>query len=158
MGQFTELIKERDSFAGTIQYNQAVNNATLTSGSVDMSKFNRCQFIVAVSSLLPGASVNAYLQESAYPNNFQPTNIVSPGSGANPTLNSAITTANTCATLELNSTQMTKRYLSCVAGEYNVQGVGLSIIPYATDPRYPPQNSPTTSDVASVNQRIAVGF
>ena len=141
MAGFTELIKERQGLAAlnTGLLNVSVNGST-NSGTLDMSLFNRGQFIVGVGS---GGTGNAYLKQCANANGTGATNLqMSPQ-------NAAALTANTLVTLECRSDQMTARYLlvqivTDLAAQAFAIGEGF-------DRRYAPT---TPADNASVLTRL----
>lgn len=138
---FTEQLKERDSIAGTPIHPASLNGAQ-NSGTVDMSKFNRVQFMGGVGTLGTNATIDARLEESDNSNGASGVNIT----GASIT---QINAANKHFTIEVRADQLSKRYVRCVV----TVGVAASVItcyPIGTAAR----NKPATSnDDASVNER-----
>lgn len=137
----TELVKERQGLAalnGGLAI-ASVNGSTNT-GTIDMSKFNRAQFIVGIGSAGTG---NAYLKQSANSNGTGATNIQ-----MNPQ-NAAALGANGFVTLEARSDQLTSRYLLCqivTDAAYNVVAIGEGF-----EPRFEPANA---ADNAAINTRL----
>ncbi len=143
---YTELLKERDSIAGTPVYPQSLNGASGTTGTVDMSKFNRVQFIGGIGTKTNGCVVSCYLQETNNSDGSSATNIASVA------ITAITNTANNGFTLEVFAGQLTKRY---VVGVINVATAAATVmlIPVATEARFQPCNN---NDDATVVQRIYV--
>src|SRR5437868_5207660 len=101
---YTEQLSQALSIAGTEIDPVSQTAATVTTGSVDMSKFHRAIFVVMVGSVGAAGTVDAKLQESNA-SNF--------GSGVSDIGGSSITqvtVSNKIVTLEMRADQMTKRY------------------------------------------------
>ncbi len=147
MAGFTETIREGVSIPGAPVYPISTNNATRTTGVVDMSKFNRVTFLGEIGAITALSSVRGYLQESDYANGASATNI----SGA--IVTNIVNTANSAFTIEVNSTQLTKRYVVGVIEENATLAATIGMYPLATQPRYHPSNS---NDVNTVLQRVVV--
>lgn len=146
---FTELLKEALSLNGA-GIPAASHNGTTNTGAIDMSKFGRAMFIIDVGTLGASGTLDGSLYESDFPNTAAPNNQI-----ANSAL-TQITVANRRATIEVNATQMTRRYLFLntsnlvAASVYSACGLG-------AEPRDHPAN---TYDYAGsdslVMQRVAV--
>lgn len=142
---FTQQLKERDAIAAAPVYPRTLNSATANTGAVDASKFARIQFLVVVGSLTNTPPVSASLYQT------------NESSGANATQisGSAITniaTSNRMATLEVQSPQLTARYVYCSVACTGDPGV-VACIPIGTEGRYPPVNN---NDVNTVTERLVV--
>ena len=144
---FTELLKEALSLNGACIPAASHNSVTNTGNpGIDMSKFGRAMFSINMGTLGNSGTLDASLYESDFSNGAAPNNII-----ANTTI-TQITAANKRVTVELNATQMTRRYLFCstnnqvAASIYSVDGWG-------AEPRDHPAN---TYDYTDVSQRLAV--
>ena len=146
MPGFTEMGREQMSIAGE-PINCGVGGVPTgqkNTGTVDMSKFHRCIFLINVGSHVAG-TVDGSIRETDESGGGNSTNI----SGSSL---AQITSANVQASLEVNATQVTKRYIlfgGVVAGAT----VNMAVIPIGFQARNSPAN---VADVASVNQRKAV--
>lgn len=140
---FTETLAQRDSIAGTPLHPATYNGANNT-GFVDMSLFNRVEFIGALGANGTAATLDGYLQESNNTN----------GTGATPVTGSNLTqiaSANSRFTMECRSDQLTKRYVRAVLTISVASSA--CCFPIATHHRYGPQGS----DVDTTNsQRVVV--
>ena len=141
---FTELVKERDALPATPVWPQTVSSAFATTGTIDMTNYARCE-VRGVVGALGAATVTAWLQSSANSAGTSPTTV----SGS--TIN-AITTANKTFTIELQSSQLTERYLQGVISVASSTAI-VAITAMGTCARYSPAN---TADAASVAQRLVV--
>lgn len=141
---FTELVRERDGLNAAAIYPASLNNTNLTTGALDMSKFARC-CLFGLAGAGATASVRAYLQETANSNGAGAVNI----SGA--IITNIVNTANQQFTVEVDATQLTKRYVVGVIEENSAIAKIVSGVLIGTDHRYGPAN---TSDSTSVNQRV----
>ncbi len=142
----TETLKERDSLAANAVCSVSLNSTTATTGSVDMSKFFRVQFL-GVGAAGATGTITSYIIESANSNMAGNTNV----NGT--TITSIVNGANQQWGMELNATQLlaTSRYVAGVVTE--TQGIAkiVSLIPVATGGRYPPVNN---NDAGQVNTRV----
>lgn len=141
---YTQLIKERDAFAGTPIHPTSATS-TQTTGCVDMSKYNRVIFIISVGTLGSSGTVNAKLQ----------TGNASDGSDAADFTGGAITQIDTAgskiATIEISAAEMgTKRYAR-VSMTTAVASSIVGVYPIATEGRFPPI---TSGSVAAVVQQL----
>lgn len=136
---FTEALKERDSLNAAGIPPQSLNG-TANSTAVDMSLFNRVQFLVYTG--VGAFSVNAALQQG---NNANGSDAAAITNGAAASVNSA----NAGFTLEIASNQLTGRYVRVQL--VTIGAVLVAAVPVATEPRYHPANS---YDAAFVNQRF----
>ncbi len=132
MAGFCENLQERDSFAATPIY-PASNSGTQGTGAVDMSKFNRVQFLWGVGTVGANASVQFYLAQ---------TNDSTGASGVNLTSSSPtnISVAGNVGSIEVQAEQLTARYVVCNA-VVTVNACVLSVFPYGTMARYQPANT-----------------
>ena len=119
--------------------------ATVTTGGVDMSKFERVMFVVMVGAVTTG-TVDAKLQESATSGGTY-TDIA----GASIT---QITTSNKIATLEIKTTQLSagKQFvrLSLTVG---TAATLIAVLPLAGEAHQKPASA---QDIAAVAQRKVV--
>ncbi len=144
MSVTTQYLKERDSIAGTPIYPQTLNGANAQTGTVDMSKFYKVQFLLGTGFCTASSSIQFVLQQGNNANGSDAVNI------ANTAItNTALT--NTENTSEIAANQLTGRYVRGWVAENGSKVVTLCVYPIASEPRYPPQ----ASDDASVNQRVA---
>lgn len=134
---FTELLKERDSINGTIPV-QSLNGTYATSGAIDMSRGARCEIIGMLGTMVAGGNVTCILQETDNANGSSPTTIAMAG---NTTGNMGSGSANTPFTLEINATQMTKRYLVFVLGEVSSKASIVGAVAVLTCARFGPINN-----------------
>ena len=140
---FTQLLKERDSLPKPI-FPQSLNGTSATTGPLDMSLFSRCQLIGSVGALGASGNTAAYLQESNEANGANATN-VSGGAIVN------IASSNGAFTIEVNATQLTKRYVQGVIGVSTTASLVCGFL-VGTEGRYPPVNNNDNSTF--VVQRI----
>ena len=100
-----ELLKEDHTWAGTPIYPAASANQTLYTGTVDMSKYNRVQFIIACGTM--GASGNTLfqLQMTNNANGQSNTNVATTNSGTGTAV--AINNSSQGATVECRADQLT---------------------------------------------------
>src|SRR5262245_38951131 len=114
----TEHLTQALSVAAAPVAPQTLNNATQKTGGVDMSKFRRALFVVAVGSVAGGGSLTAKLQESADTTDGNFTDVA--GGAA-----SAVSTSTKVVTLEARADQLSagKRYLRAVLIETGSQNV-----------------------------------
>ena len=141
----TEQLSQALSIAATELDPVSQGAATVTSGGVDMSKFERVMFVVMVGAVTTG-TVDAKLQESATSGGTY-TDI----SGASIT---QITTSNKIATLEIKATQLSagKQFvrLSLTVG---TAATLIAVLPLAGEARQKPASA---QDIAAVTQRKVV--
>lgn len=143
MAASTELIQERESITpttGVPVISQSLNNASASTGTVDMSKFNRVEFLGTVGALTSGAAITMYLQQTNNANGAGATNI----SGAAIT-SALVNAANLMFSIEVNAWELSARYVLGVINEGAGKACTLSCIPRATDPRYAPQSNDNTA-------------
>lgn len=140
---FTEQMKEGLGLAGTPIHPRSANGAVST-GVVDMSKFNRVMFLGEIGTLGTDAVLQGYVQGTNESGGGNSVNI----SGLAIT---NINTANQAFTVECRSDQLTYRYIKMVLN-VNVASV-VSCFPIVSHPRYHPS---TGSDDASIAQRVAL--
>jgi hypothetical protein len=143
---YTEQLTQALSVAAAPVHAQTLNNATLQTGGIDMSKFKRALFVVDVGATGAGFSVTALLQESP--------DLSSWFTLAGTTIN-AITAQSKVATLECRSDQLTstRRYLRCAVTEGNGQNVSVAVIPLGGEAVQKPGSA---QDHTSVAQRLVL--
>lgn len=141
--QFSELLYEQISIGNSLMASSL--NSVQNTGVLDMSKFHRCMFIGNCGTLGASATLDATLRETNESGGGNSTNIA----GAQIT---QITAANKQWSLEVNATQLTKRYVICSITNAVAASV-LCVIPLGCLPRNAPANS---LDDSSVAQRVAV--
>jgi hypothetical protein len=142
----TELMKEALSFAGAILY-PVSNNGTTYTGTVDMSKCNRVQFICMMVTAGGGGNASFQLQQTNYSNGASNTNVATTNTGTGTSI--LLTGSSQVGTIECRADQLTARYcqVSQTIG-FNASTAGC--IPEATEYRQHPQNT----DVSSVVSRV----
>ena len=120
--------------------------ATVTSGGVDMSKFERVLFLLMVGSVGAAGTVDAKLQESATSGGTY-TDIA----GASIT---QITASNKIATLEIKATQLSSGKTAVrLSLTVAVNAVLIAVLPIAGEAKQKPASA---QDVAAVVQRKVV--
>ena len=144
----TELLKEDHAWAGTPVYPAANSNGNVYTGTVDMSKYSRIQFLIACGVM--GASGNTIfqLQQTNNANGQSNTNVAVTNSGTATAV--TINTSSQGATIEARADQVQQRYVQCVA----VVGDGPStfaIIPNASEARQHPSGGTSADDPTITN-------
>ena len=140
----TETIRERMSLGQMIH--SASHNGVSNTGTLDMSLFNRANFIIDVGTLGASGTIDASLYESDNANAAAPNGLIA-GSAI-----TQIIAANKTATVEVRADQMTRRYL-LLSSNNNVAASVYSVFPCGHEPRNHPCNS---NDYADVSQRLVV--
>lgn len=144
----TELMKEELSIAGTPIF-PANNAGSQSTGTVDMTKFNRVTFLCGIGAIGTGSNTVFYLQQSANSNGAGPSNVATDNGTGN---TATISGANQEATIECRADQLTARYALCLAIVTGANGASDYCIPIAGEPR----NHPQSSDDNSVITRVYV--
>lgn len=139
MAGFCQLLRERDSLNGTAVIPASLNG-TVNTGLVDMSRFNRVQFICAIGAV--NSNTTTLLQQCNNTNASDATTITN-GTAA------VVNQVNATWTLEVASNQLTARYVRCQLTN-TLAAVG-TVIPLATMARY---DSANAYDGTQVNQRF----
>lgn len=142
---FTELIKERDSIVAQIPV-QSVNNASVFSTVVDMSKFNRVEALLQLGAGTTG-TLNMAFYESDNANGAGNTLVT--GAYLTPIVNGT----NQVAGVEVKQATLTKRYVVVALIESQVIAKTAGVTVRGTEARYHPC---TDNDVNTVVQRVAV--
>ena len=140
---YTEQITERLGLATPI-HPQILNNATVNTGGVDMSKFHRAFFPLDIGAITSSGAITATLQES--PDNSTWTNLA-----GNNVSQSTITTASKLVTFEVTSDQLTNRYARLSVQETAGQNVYICCIPFGDEANHKPGNANNSSAVLSQN-------
>ena len=141
-----EQLSQALSIAGTPVFPQIINNATVSSGSVNMAKFERVLFILSVGSVTSGGSVTMQLQYS--PDNSTWTNL----GGA---VTTAITASSKVATAEVRAGQLGSgnTYVRANVIEGGSQNCYCSCVPLGGDAHQEPA---AAQDVSNVAQRLVM--
>ena len=142
----TELMKEALSFAGSIIF-PVSNNSTQYTGTVDMSKANRVQFICGGSTVGGGGNCVFQLQQTNNSNGQTNSNVASSNTGTGTTV--TITGNSQISTIECRADQLTAQYAQ-VSAVVNTNASIVFCIPEATEYRQHPQNT----DVAAIISRV----
>lgn len=148
----TELLKEDHTWAGTPIYPAAQANATVYTGTVDMSKYNRIQFAIACGVM--GASGNTLfqLQMTNNANGASNTNVAATNSGTGTSV--AINNSSQGATIEARADQLVVpgnpagspfRYCQLAAVVGNGPAT-FSVVPMASEARQHPAGGTTQSN------------
>jgi hypothetical protein len=140
----------QEQLSQALSLGAAVNPAsvavgTADSGGIDLQKFKRATFVIAVGSVGAAGTVDAKLQESTDGVTF--TDLA----GTNVSI-TQITASNKQATLEVRSDQITKRYVRC-RSTVGVNAVLLCVVAIGGEANNKPGNK---NDDASVAQRQVV--
>lgn len=132
----TEALYEDHPIAGTPIY-PVSNNGSQFTGTVDMSKFYRVQFLCMVGTLGGGGNFLFQLQQTNNANGASNVNIAGTSGGQNPVINT-MATASQIARIEIRADQMTRQYCQCaIIGNGTNAGVP-SCIPMASEARQHP--------------------
>src|SRR5437764_349899 len=144
---YTEQLSQALSVAAAAVSPQTLNNTSASTGNggVDMSKFRRALFVVAVGAVAGGGSLSAKLQEST-----SGTGSWTDVAGAALT---ALTASNKVASLEVRADQVSKRYVRCTLTETGVQNVVCACVALGAEAVQKPASG---GDDASVVQRLVV--
>jgi hypothetical protein len=144
MGQWTQYIKERDGFGNAIFPGNL--NGFQTSGTVDMSVFQRVNFVVLVGVEGTAGTVAAGLQTGNNANGSDGTNFAAATLPTNIGVNNQQATFEfQYGSTELAGARYVRGWINMITIQSNVAG-----IIYGTEPRYPPQNA----DNATMNTRV----
>jgi hypothetical protein len=141
---YTEQITQRLGLAAPI-HPQVVNNATLSTGGVDMSIFHRAFFPLDVGAITSNGSITATLQESL-DGSSNWTNLA-----GNNVSQSTITTASKLITFEVRADQLTRRYVRLSVQETAGQNVNVCCIPFGDEANHKPGNSKNSTAVLAQN-------
>src|SRR5436305_799366 len=147
---YTEQMSQALSIAAAPVHPQTINNATQTTGAVDLSKFHRALFVVDIGAVVNGGSVTAKLQES--PDNVSWFDLAGGAASAN-------TASSKVITLECRADQLTattsppRRYVRCSVAETGGQNVVVCAIPLGGEAVQKPASA---QDVAAVAQRVVL--
>jgi hypothetical protein len=144
----TEQLSQGLSIAAAPIAPQTLNNSTQKTGGVDMSKFKRALFLVAVGSVTAGGSLTARLQESVDTTDGNFSDVA--GGAA-----TAVTASTKIVTMEERADQLSagKRYLRVVLTETASHDVVCACVALGGEADQKPGSS---QDVAAVAQRLVL--
>ena len=140
---YTETITQRLALTAPINP-QVVNNATKTTGGVDLSIAHRAFFLLEIGAVTAGGSINAQLQEST--DNVTFTNLA----GNNVSL-TGLTTANKQYSFEVRPDQLTKRYVRLSITETGAQNVNVCAAGWSDEGDHKPNSANNDASVATQN-------
>jgi hypothetical protein len=138
---YTEQLTQALGFCTEVDA-QVINNATKTTGGIDMSKFHRALFILNMGAVAGGGSINAALQESA-------DNVTFTALAGNNVSVTGQTTANKLITFEVRSDQLTKRYVRLSVTETGSQNVNVCVIGFGAEAVQKPGSAQNAATIAS---------
>jgi hypothetical protein len=124
---------------------QTANNATLTTGGVDMQQFKRFFALVEVGAV-PGGAIALQLVEDVQSSLGTATNLA----GANASI-TGLNTANKQYTLEARADQMTKRYLGLKITTSGGANIVLAAAAFGMDSIHKPGSTFNDTSVAQQN-------
>jgi len=141
---YTEQITQRLGITAAANP-QILNNASVNSGAVDMSKFHRAFFILEIGTVVAGGSINAQLIQSVSSNLGSSSNV--PGSNTGLT---ALTTSNKQYTFEVRADQLTagQEFVGLQVTETAGHNVTLCVVGYGDEANHKPGNAQNDSSVA----------
>ena len=125
---------------------QTLNNSNKTTGGIDMAKFRRAMFVVAVGAVTGGGALTMQLVEDTQSSLATATNLA----GNNTSL-TGLTTANKQYTFEARAGQMTKRYLGLKITETGSQNVNVCVVPIGMEGIHKPDNANNDASVTTQN-------
>jgi hypothetical protein len=140
---YTEQLTQRLAITAPVNP-QVVNNATKTTGGVDMQQSRRAFFVLEIGAVTGGGSINAKLQESTDNSSF--TDL----SGNNVSM-TALTTANKQYTFEVRAGQLTKRYVRLSLTETGSQNVNVCAVGWGDEGVHKPDNANNDASVVTQN-------
>ena len=140
---YTEQITQRLAIAAPVNP-QLVNNATKTTGGVDMQLSRRAFFLLEIGAVTAGGSINAKLQESI-------DNVTFTDLAGNSVSLTALTTANKQYSFEVRAGQLTKRYVRLSLTETGVQNVNVCVVGWGDDGVHKPDNVNNDASVGTQN-------
>jgi hypothetical protein len=148
---FTQTLYERDSLPIPV-VQQTLSNTTVSTAALDMSKFNRAAFIVAVGTGGPAPVVRAWLGQTNNANGSSPTNFNN-ASGVQKILTNTTFGAltNNVNTLECSALELTARYVVCTVQESAAIQTNICVVAIGTEARNNPAN---TNDSVQTGQRV----
>jgi hypothetical protein len=127
---------------------QTLNNSNKTTGGIDMAKFRRAMFVVAVGAVTGGGALTMQLVEDTQSSLATATNLA-----GNNTSQAGFNTANKLVTFEVRAGQMSKRYLGLKITETGSQNVIVCAIGFGAEAIEKPGNA---NNAASVNTQNVV--
>jgi hypothetical protein len=150
---FTETITQRLGLAAGVAP-QVLNNSTLNSDGVDLSKFKRAFLILSIGA--NAGSISAWLQEDSVSSFANTTNGQAgsfSNSGGNSVSQTGLTTANKEYTFEVRTDQLStgKRYVRLQIKEVNSQNVNVCITAFGDEADAKPGNANNASAVTTQN-------
>jgi hypothetical protein len=142
---YTEQLTERMGIGAGVPP-QAVNNAAVTSGSVDMQKFHRAMFLLEVGTVSSGGLLNVQLVEDVNANLANATNLA----GSNVSLVN-LNTSNKQYTFEVRADQMSKRYIGLQVTETAGHAITLNVVGFGDEANHKPGKAANDSSVVTQN-------
>lgn len=146
IGYMTEALYEDHPVIAFIPL-VATNNGTQFSQTIDMSRFNRAQFIMQLGAVQAGGLATMNLQQTNNANGATNVNLL--GSGVGGTNAVAVgTSANQICRIEVRADQMTRRYLQCVVVT-SVNVINYGVIGMPSEARNHPAGGNNAVDLAN---------
>jgi hypothetical protein len=142
---YTEQLTQRLGIGSGIPP-QSVNNASVTSGSVDLQKFHRALFILEVGSVTAGGLLNVQLVEDSNASLNAATNL----SGSGTSL-ANLNTANKQYTFEVRADQMSKRYAGLKVTETAAHAITVCVVGFGDEANHKPGNAANDASVVTQN-------
>src|SRR5271166_5539422 len=138
-----ELLLEDHAWAGTPAYPTSNANGNIYTGTVDMSKYNRVQFLIACGTMGATGNTVFQLQQTNNANGQSNTNVAVTNSGTATAV--TINTSSQGATIECRADQLTQRYaqLGVVVGDGPST---FCVIPNASEARQHPTGKTSADD------------
>jgi hypothetical protein len=147
---YTETLTQRVALSNGIAP-QTLNNARLSSDSVDMQASHKAIFVLSIGA--NAGSISWWLQESADNTNWTANDTAGAFSGGAGTGTSAtgLTTANKEYTMEVRADLLTagKRYVRLQIKEVNSQNVLVAVVGYGDEGVHKPNNSNNGTNVST---------
>jgi hypothetical protein len=142
---YTETLTQRLGISNGIAP-QIINNATLTSGSVDLQVFRRALAKLYLGAVTGGGSINAKWQESS--DNATFTDLANGLANISQT---GLTTANKIVTFEVRADQIAKRYVRLSITETGSQNVNVAVDLCGDEAAHKPGNANNGANVSTQN-------
>jgi hypothetical protein len=140
---YTEQLTQALGFVAPV-HPQTINNATVSTGGVDLQQFKRALFVLDVGAVGNGGSLTATLQESSDQSTWTPL------AGVNVS-QTAIVTASKLYTFEARADQMSKRYLRLSVQETGGVNVTVCCVAFGAEAIHKPGSLQNSSAVQTQN-------
>jgi hypothetical protein len=151
---YTETLTQRQALSNGIAP-QTLNNARLSSDSIDMQKSRRALFTLSIGAVTGGGSISAWLQESADNSSWTANDTAGAfsNSGGNNVSQTGLTTSNKIYTFEVRAGQLTtgKRYVRLQIKETGSQNVLVAVNAIGDEGVNKPNNANNGTNVATQN-------